>query len=128
MPQWTSIKLNVNGRELFNTTDAPNAVADPFVSEYDNQLHVAYLDQNGKVSDVWLDPNSLQWSAQTVDKDSNPKFPVSFGPSIGTFLNQQHFCYLRQTPGPPPEGGTGIPMIGLFDSFYDSARGWIPQQ
>lgn len=122
MPPWSSQKLNINGR-----TNAPAASGNPFVSEYNNQMHVAYLANDDTVWDAFYDASSNTWSKQRVDKDgNNPKqLPVMAGPSIGVYLNQQHFCYIRgryDLEGGEPDPGS------IFDSFYDGNGNWPSQQ
>lgn len=131
MSLWVTSKLNING-----ATSAPQASGgegaaflsgDPFVSEYNGQLHVAYGTIAAEVWDVWcaaVPSASSRWNPQRIDSDSNPgNIPVQAGPSIGVYQDQQHFCYIRGE----IDTGSGVPEPGtIFDSFYDGSS-WIPQ-
>jgi|HubBroStandDraft_6_1064221.scaffolds.fasta_scaffold1273232_1 hypothetical protein len=79
----------------------PAANGDPFASEYKNQIHVGYLANGGTIREAWYSafPRPGKWNEQRVDKDDsdrNKYGDIQPWLSIGAFLNQQHFCYIRR--------------------------------
>src|SRR5580658_7926837 len=96
---WSSPQQLNNNGTTDGATNAPPAAGDPFVSMFDNQMHVAYLANDGAIWDVWCVPFPNppgQWNPERRDVDPNPgKNPIGAGPSVGVYQNQQHFCYMR---------------------------------
>jgi hypothetical protein len=114
--QWPSRKLNIGGKVRYNTTNAPAANGDPFASEYNNQMHIAYLANDGTIQDAWYSavPRPGKWNEQRVDKDGSDRNKcgdIQPWQSIGAFLNQQHLCYIRgrfaAESGAPEPGSNG---------------------
>jgi hypothetical protein len=94
----------------------PHAAADPCVSLYHGQQHIAYRDKDGLIWDSWYDGES-QWRLQRingVDGTTNGPAAVA-GPFIGVFHDQQHFVYLDKS---------GI----IWDSWYDGQGNWKLQE
>jgi hypothetical protein len=135
MAGWSFKQLNIGG-----ATDAPPAIFQigsmvsgflsgaPFISRYNDQMHVAYATNSGTVWDVWCTPFPKvpeKWNSQRIDRDGNDVL-LATGPSIGVYQNQQHFCYIRGQSD--DRSGGNIPLNGtVYDSFYDGSR-WHAQQ
>jgi hypothetical protein len=94
----------------------PDVVADPCVSVYHRQQHIAYRDQDGVIWDSWYDGEG-GWHLQKINGlDGETNGPVAIaGPFIGVFHDQQHFVYLDKT---------GI----IWDSWYDGNGNWKLQE
>jgi hypothetical protein len=97
-------------------SQGPHAVADPCVSAYHRQQHIAYRDQDGLIWDSWYDGEG-GWHLQQINGlDGKTSGPVAVaGPFIGVFHDQQHFAYLDKT---------GI----IWDSWYDGQGNWNLQE
>jgi hypothetical protein len=90
-------------------TDGPAAAADPFVSVYGQQQHIAYRGFNARVWDAWYDGD--HWNLQQINENGvTAGGPAFSGPFISVFGEQQHFAYRDR-------GGD------LLDSWYDSGPG-----
>jgi hypothetical protein len=73
--QWPRRKLNIDDKVRYNTTNAPAANGDPFASEYNNQMLVAYLANGGTIEEAWYSafPCAGKWNEQRVDKDHSDR-------------------------------------------------------
>jgi hypothetical protein len=98
-------------------TTGANAVASPFVGLYNDQQHIAYRDDSGRILDAWFNPQLSQWNLQQLNLGGRTTGPAAVaGPCIGKYNNQQHFAYVD---------GQGM----LWDSWYDGDRNrWNLQQ
>jgi hypothetical protein len=120
---WAIQKLNIDG-----ATAGMAANGNPFVSQYDSQLHVGYWAVDGTIRDIWTPaPLSAPWTQQQIDQyyTGPSDLTIQGDVTIGTYLNQQHFCYIRGHFAPQsgsPEPGT------IADSFYDGSSGWHGQE
>jgi hypothetical protein len=97
-------------------SQGPPAAADPCVSVYHRQQHIAYRDKDGLIWDSWYDGEG-GWHLQRInglDGRTNGPGAVA-GPFIGVFYDQQHFAYLDKT---------GI----IWDSWYDGNGNWNLQE
>jgi hypothetical protein len=109
---WNLQQINAGGN-----TQGPKAVADPFVSVFNDQQHVGYRDAQGTIWDAWYDHGTNEWNLQQINAGGNTTGPAaSAGPCIGVFNNQQHFAYVDQH-------GT------IWDSWFDGgAAKWNLQK
>jgi hypothetical protein len=122
-PQCGDAAWHVQRLNMGSMTDAPPAVAGPFVNVYSDQQHFAYRAANGEIWDVYYCPGCSNgaWRAQQLNcgpnSDSscrvkNPNATTAApaaedGPFVDTYAerDQQHFAYLGK-------GGH------LWDIFY----------
>ena len=97
-------------------TQGHPAVADPCVSVYHKQQHIAYRDKDGLIWDSWYDGEG-GWHLQQINGfEGQTSGPVAFaGPFINVFNDQQHFVYLEKNGN-------------IWDSWYDGQGSWKPQQ
>ena len=97
-------------------THGPDAAADPCVSVYNGQQHIAYRDSEGLIWDSWYDGQG-QWNLQRINGVGGiTAGPAAIaGPFIGLFHQQQHFAYVD---------GSGI----IWDSWYDGQGNWKLQE
>src|SRR5262245_20105773 len=87
---WNLQKINSDGN-----TKGANAVADPFVSVFNDQQHVGYRDGAGNIWDSWYNPQNNSWNLQQINSGGMTNGPAAIaGPCIGVYHNQQHFTYL----------------------------------
>ena len=127
MSHWSCKKLNMRGASNAPAGSAANVdsfAGDPFISVYNEQLHVAYCSSNNEVWDVWCTPLPrvpTQWNPQRIDRDGGV-VPVRAGPSAGVYGDQHHFCYIRGITVFAGNDPTGI----VYDAFYDGSS-WHSQ-
>jgi hypothetical protein len=103
--KWTLEQINRSDINPTAKASGEAAIADPSVSVYKGQRHIAYRVSSGGVEDCWFDG---RWQKQTIDLGNG--YPCQVGPSIGVHGDQQHFVVVS---GPPAAGS-------LWDAWYDS--------
>ena len=99
---WSLQQINLGG-----VTSGPAAVGNPCSFVYNNQTHVLYRDNAGKVWDSWYNGANSHWSLQQINLGGVTLGPGAVSdPAAFVYNNQTHVLYRDST-------GT------IYDSWYD---------
>jgi hypothetical protein len=110
--QWLLQQINLSG-----LTAGPAAVSDPAAFIYNNQSHVLYRDNAGKVWDSWYNGANNRWQLQQINLSGLTAGPAAVGDLASFIFNNQSHVLYRDDSGK------------IWDSWYNGATNqWELQQ